>query len=250
MTYEDIKKVNESIDITKLKNKKTGEEVGDYVEVNQRIKAFRMLYPEGCIKTEMLSNENGVCVFKESVYERNSENYINGKEYYLLGTGTAYEKENSTFINKTSYIENCETSAVGRALAMCGIGIDKSIASAEEVENAINNQELTEEDAKKITFGGSKHPGQTILDVYESGDEKFLNWYLNSEKTSEEVKKAIEMLTPLKRIQIPSEEEQEKRLQLLYEIKAKKNVDEVKAFFQINDLDELTTEQMESVING
>ena len=56
MTYEDIKKVNESIDITKLKNKKTGEEVGDYVEVNQRIKAFRMLYPEGCIKTEMLSN--------------------------------------------------------------------------------------------------------------------------------------------------------------------------------------------------
>ena len=77
-----------------------------------------------------------------------------------------------------------------------------------------------------------------------------MNWYLNSEKTSEEVKKAIEMLTPLKRIQIPSEEEQEKRLQLLYEIKAKKNVDEVKAFFQINDLDELTTEQMESVING
>ena len=58
----------------------------------------------------------------------------------ILGTGTAYEKENSTFINKTSYIENCETSAIGRALAMCGIGIDTSIASKEEVENAIENQ--------------------------------------------------------------------------------------------------------------
>ena len=40
-------------------------------------------------------------------------------------------------INKTSYVENCETSAVGRALAMLGIGIDTSIASANEVEDAI-----------------------------------------------------------------------------------------------------------------
>ncbi len=54
----------------------------------------------------------------------------------LLGTGTAYEKENSSFINKTSYIENCETSAVGRALGMAGFGIDTSIRSAEEMQNA------------------------------------------------------------------------------------------------------------------
>ena len=62
-------------------------------------------------------------------------------ERFLLGTGTAYEKENSTFINKTSYIENCETSAVGRALGMIGIGIDTSVASYEEVSNAIKQQE-------------------------------------------------------------------------------------------------------------
>lgn len=252
MTYEDIKKVNESIDITKLKNEKTGKEIGDYVEVNQRIKAFRMLFPDGCIKTEMLSNDNGVCIFKASVYESYELIPFAGdlKEVKkLLGTGTAYEKENSTFINKTSYIENCETSAVGRALAMLGIGIDTSVASKEEVENAINNQELTEEDAKKITFGGNKHPGKTILEVYESGDEKFLNWYLNSEKTSEDTKKAIEMLTPLKRIPIPSEEEQEKRLYLMNDIMTKKDVDEVKAFYQVNDLTELTTQQMEEIVN-
>ena len=52
----------------------------------------------------------------------------------------AYEKEGSTFINKTSYIENCETSAWGRALGNLGIGIDTSIASAEEVQNAVLNQ--------------------------------------------------------------------------------------------------------------
>ena len=252
MTYEDIKKVNESIDITKLKNAKTGQEVGDYVEVNQRIKAFRMLYPEGCIKTEMLSNVNGVCIFKASVYKCYELIPFSGevKEIKrLLGTGTAYEKENSTFINRTSYIENCETSAVGRALAMLGIGIDTSVASKEEVENAVNNQELTEEDAMNITFGGSKHPGQTILEVYESGDEKFLNWYLNSEKTSEEVKKAIEMLTPLKRIQVPDDEEQEQRLYLLNKIMTTKDIDGIKKEHMVSDLTQLSTEEMEKIVN-
>lgn len=122
--WEDIKKANESIRTTDIKGK-------EYAEVNQRIKAFRMVYPEGCIDTEMLSNVDGVCVFKATV--------LNG-EGRELGSGTAYEKESSSFINKTSYIENCETSAVGRALGMCGFGIDTSVASYEEVANAIENQ--------------------------------------------------------------------------------------------------------------
>ena len=71
----------------------------------------------------------------------------------VLGTGYAYEKETSSFINKTSYIENCETSAVGRALAMVGIGTDASMCSAEELVNAINNQnndKKAEAEQKKI----------------------------------------------------------------------------------------------------
>ena len=115
ITFDDIQKANKTIKTTDVKGK-------DYAEVNQRIKAFRMLYPSGTILTEMVSNENGVCIFKASVYDGDD---------HILATGTAYEKEGSTFINKTSYIENCETSAVGRALVMCGFGIDTSIASAE-----------------------------------------------------------------------------------------------------------------------
>lgn len=105
-----------------------------YAEVPQRIKAFRSVFPDGYISTEMLSNENGVCVFKAEcgIYE--------GGEPLTLGVGHAYEKESSSFINKTSYIENCETSAVGRALGMAGFGIDVSVASAEEVQTAIINQ--------------------------------------------------------------------------------------------------------------
>lgn len=129
--FEDIQKANETIKTTDIKGK-------DYAEVNQRIKAFRMIYPQGAIETDLISNENGVCICKA---------IIKNEEGKILGTGTAYEKENSSFINKTSYIENCETSAVGRGLGMAGFGIDTSIASAEEVQNAIEQQE----DMKLIT---------------------------------------------------------------------------------------------------
>ena len=124
MTYEMIEKANQAIKTTEIKGK-------DYAEVNQRIKAFRMCYPNGTIITEIKSIENGVVIMQATVKD---------EEGKVIATGLAYEKENATFINKTSYIENCETSAVGRALGMCGFGIDASVASKEEVENAIANQ--------------------------------------------------------------------------------------------------------------
>lgn len=132
VNFEDIKKANATIMTTDIKGK-------DYAEVNQRIKAFRMVYPSGTIDTDMIYNENGVCIFKAVV----------GNEETVLGVGHAYEKEGSTFINKTSYIENCETSAVGRALGMAGFGIDTSVASAEEVANAMKQQEEEEKKRKE-----------------------------------------------------------------------------------------------------
>ena len=59
----------------------------------------------------------------------------------MLATGYAFERQDASNINKTSFIENCETSAVGRALGFIGLGSEKSIASAEEVDNAIKTQE-------------------------------------------------------------------------------------------------------------
>lgn len=92
-----------------------------------------MVYPEGSIITDLVQLENGICTIKAVI--KNGE--------LVLGTGIAQEKESSSYINKTSYIENCETSAVGRALGMCGFGIDVSVCSAEELQNALNNQEKT-----------------------------------------------------------------------------------------------------------
>lgn len=129
MTYDDLQNVNESLLSIDVKGK-------DYVLVNERVKAFRMLYPEGTIKSELLSNDNGMCVIRTTV------GYEDEAGFHVLATGMAYEKEGSSFINKTSYIENCETSAVGRALGFLGLGIETSIASAEEVQNAITNQPI------------------------------------------------------------------------------------------------------------
>lgn len=133
--WEEIQKANETIKTTDIKGK-------DYAEVNQRIKAFRMVYPNGSITTEIVSLVDGVVTMKTTIKDN---------EGNVLSTGYAYEKENSTFINKTSFIENCETSAVGRALGMCGFGIDTSVASAEEVRNAIENQKPKNNEPKEET---------------------------------------------------------------------------------------------------
>ena len=235
MKYLDLAIANETIRTTDIKGK-------EYAEVNQRIKAFRMVYPDGIIDTQMLSNENGICIFKAMVgyYEDD----INGCVRWL-GTGYAYEKENSTFINKTSYIENCETSAVGRALGMAGFGIDVSVASAEEVQNAIINQEITQEEADsyKLTFG--KYKDKTLKEVYKE-DEKYIEWMINNTK-DERMIKLIQMATG---IEIPSVEESDVRLKLLIEINdlindTETDVKEIHNHFKIKSINQLTTIQLE-----
>lgn len=176
ITFADIQKANDSIVTTNIKGK-------DYAEVNQRIKAFRMVYPTGTIATQLLNNENGVCVFKAVISDENGK---------MLASGTAYEKENSTFINKTSYIENCETSAIGRALGIAGFGIDTSVASAEEVQNAMANQKKEQDEILNLMQVLSE-----LLDTTNTDRDKFYAYFKvksNGEMTLDQLKTGIEML--------------------------------------------------------
>lgn len=228
MKYLDLAIANETIKTTDIKGK-------DYAEVNQRIKAFRMVYPQGSIQTEMVSNQDGVCIFKAIVSDENG---------CLLGTGTAYEKENSSFINKTSYIENCETSAVGRALGMAGFGIDVSVASAEEVANAINNQEVTQEEADNYKFTFGKHKDKTLKEVY-SEDKKYIEWMINNTK-DERMLKLIELATG---IEIPSEEESKERIETINKINnlvldTDTDMEDLYNYFKVSSLNELTIKQL------
>ena len=134
----------------------------EYVEVNTRVAWLRKNYPNASLLSEMLSNENGVCVFKTSLV-------IDDK---VVATGHAYEKEGSTFINKTSYIENCETASWGRCLANYMPDIDGyvyPVASAEEVQNAIINQDPERQKAKKASdaYPQGKDKVQEALDALQ-----------------------------------------------------------------------------------
>ena len=233
MKYLDLAIANETIKTTNIKGK-------DYAEVNQRIKAFRMCYPTGTIETEMISNENGVVIFKAIIKDNNK----------ILGTGTAYEKEDSSFINQTSYIENCETSAVGRALGMCGFGIDVSVASYEEVANAMENQTITQEQADSYTLKFGKYKGKTIKEIYKT-DPKYVEWIIGNTEDSN-LLTVISMATG---IVIPTEEELKEKSELIVHIKHlqeedKLDIDDIKDSYDIKELKELDIETLKEIING
>lgn len=100
----------------------------DYVDVAERIGAFYERYPEGSIQTEMVRLEGDLVVFKATVYRDREDPHPT--------TGWAYEREGVGYVNRTSFIENCETSAIGRALANLGFTASRKRPSREEMEKA------------------------------------------------------------------------------------------------------------------
>ena len=101
----------------------------EYKTVAERVAAFREVSADLTIETEVVLWEGDDVVVKASISD-------NGK---LIATGLAHEVRGSTNINKTSHVENCETSAIGRALAAFGMA-GTEYATADEVANAIAQQ--------------------------------------------------------------------------------------------------------------
>lgn len=117
MEYKDIEKVNLEIRKTDIKGKK-------YAEVSERILAFRKLNPNGKIITEIIDKTENDVTIKATIYDENKEE---------LATGYASEVKKG-LVNSISMLENCETSAIGRALGFCGFGIDNGIASQQDMQ--------------------------------------------------------------------------------------------------------------------
>lgn len=136
VTYDQIRTANDTIRTTNVRG-------NAYVEVHQRVLAFRTIWPTGYIITEMMSND-GEAGKRTCVFRAEAGYYDEDGRRVCLATGTAYENEGASNINRTSYIENCETSAVGRCLGMIGLGVYVAIASAEEVRAAIAAQDATQ----------------------------------------------------------------------------------------------------------
>ena len=109
----------------------------EYKTVALRIQEFREKHPDFTIQTELVEANDTLVVMKATISQGDQ----------VIATGYAEEVRTASKINRTSALENAETSAVGRALAFFGLG-GSEIASADEVANAIsqqNNQGSNEE---------------------------------------------------------------------------------------------------------
>ena len=145
----------------------------DYVQVNERIIFFRSAKQfEGWGYDSQVIKDDGQSIqIKVSVFDSNG---------IQKSSGHAEEIRGSSNINKTSALENCETSALGRALGGLGIGVKEAMASAEEVQNAIMNQDKkastkTSIDSKRTlsadqyfqTLKGTKEQIENVLKAFD-----------------------------------------------------------------------------------
>jgi len=111
-----------------LKSKAIDIKGKSYVLVSDRILFFNENYVDGSITTELVSQPSDeLVVIKATVRPNTSDRAFTGYSQAKWGDG---------YINKTSALENCETSAVGRALAMMGIGVIDSVASVDEINKS------------------------------------------------------------------------------------------------------------------
>lgn len=105
-----------------------------YSLVATRVSIFREVFgTDANIKTEVLHDDLERVVVKAIILIRQREMWEE------VATGFAEEWRGANMINKTSAIENCETSAIGRALSNLGLS-GGEYASEFEVDNAINNK--------------------------------------------------------------------------------------------------------------
>ncbi len=135
-----------------------------YMEIVDRIDAFRKFFQiDMGITTELLHADDNYVRMKAIIHQRSGG---------IIATGHAEEVRSGKGVNATSALENCETSAVGRALAMLGLH-GGSIASADEVISAIKMQDTIEKLDEYLT---------EILKRFPKADNPVTAWEAVTEK--------------------------------------------------------------------
>lgn len=100
----------------------------NYETVAQRLERFWTDHPSGRVFTDLIQSGAGYWIFRAQIFKKADDDYP-------VSVGHAHEVIGASQINKTSALEVCETSAVGRALALCGYH-GSGIASTEEITRA------------------------------------------------------------------------------------------------------------------
>lgn len=146
----------------------------EYMTVALRVQQFREAHPDWSIITQVVHRDADEVVMVCSILNEQGR---------VIATGHAEEKRKASQINSTSALENCETSAIGRALAGAGFG-GSEFASANEVQNAVAQQKPRgniENALEAISTAGSM---VVLKTVYEAATRAF--------KDTEDLKKITE----------------------------------------------------------
>ena len=141
----------------------------EYITVNERLKHFRT---EPTFKGWQICEQLVHIDEKEGIFKVT----ISDTKGVEMASAHSQEYRDSSYINKTSFVENGFTSALGRALGYLGIGIDTSIASANEVQNAVKNQDKDDKkwltDAQfNATLKATKEQAEKVLSGFKMKKE-------------------------------------------------------------------------------
>ena len=141
----------------------------EYITVNERLIFFttQPQYKGWRISEEVVSLDDKEGLFKVTIINPDG---------FEMAVAHAQEYRDSSYINKTSFVENGFTSALGRALGYLGIGIDTAIASADEVQTAVNNQPKDDrswlnENQLIATLKGTKEQAEKVVANYKMKKE-------------------------------------------------------------------------------
>lgn len=159
-----------------LKDKSIKIQGKDYVMVKDRIAYFNETYPEGCIDTQLVSDYSSeLIVIKARVWPDAAQL---GRSF----TGYSQAIMGGQGVNATAALENAETSAVGRALAMMGIGVIDSIASGDEIHKATSNtmKYATEKQIKWIRETAFEVNDQLSMEKDDKNGLQFVDDWIES----------------------------------------------------------------------
>lgn len=153
----------------------------EYVTVNERLIHFRTnpIYKDWQIHEDVISVDTEGGIFKVTICDENG---------VVRAQAHAQEDKNSSYINKTSFLENGFTSALGRALGYLGIGIDASIASADEVNMAVKKQELPE----KISLDVGDNNWNKVITYVKSNKDQGSTKLMKALRTKYVISRTVE----------------------------------------------------------
>jgi hypothetical protein len=138
-----------------------GFDLSNYETVEDRLVRFWAEHGPGArVETVMMSYDGDSCIFRAEVYFKNSETVP-------TATGYAQEIRSDRGVNATSFVENCETSAIGRALANCGYATHGKRPSREEMSKVSRAENPSAGHAPSTPSGASSNnylPGALATD--------------------------------------------------------------------------------------